>query len=144
MVISYVTKMVLCSVIKILNNLQHNPSLHNLPFELALCVHLQIMSIENSPLSQIPPEIVAGGPSLVIHFLKMQGPYRTMWILVLQCSEAQNVLLTIAHRLFAIVQWQDFGIFLMNVVYYLCTGSAMCMTFEYYSVVVNNIYLYVV
>lgn len=61
MVISYVTKMVLCSVIEILNNLQHNPSLHNLPFELALCAHLQIMSIENSPLSQIPPEIVAGG-----------------------------------------------------------------------------------
>jgi leucine-rich repeat protein SHOC2 len=55
-----------------------NPNLHNLPFELALCTKLQIMSIENSPLSQIPSEIVAGGPSLVIHFLKMQGPYRAM------------------------------------------------------------------
>ena len=56
------------------------------------------MSIENCPLSQIPVEIVSGGPSLVIQvtvrseliqllhlhvfilfqFLKMQGPYRTM------------------------------------------------------------------
>ena len=43
-----------------------NPNLHSLPFELALCTSLQIMSIENAPLSQIPPEIVAGGPSLVI------------------------------------------------------------------------------
>jgi leucine-rich repeat protein SHOC2 len=43
-----------------------NPNLHNLPFELALCTNLQIMSIENCPLSQIPTEIVAGGPSLVI------------------------------------------------------------------------------
>ena len=43
-----------------------NPNLHNLPFELALCCNLQIMSIENCPLTQIPPEIVSGGPSLVI------------------------------------------------------------------------------
>lgn len=43
-----------------------NPSLHNLPFELALCSNLQIMGIENCPLSQIPPDIVNGGPSLVI------------------------------------------------------------------------------
>lgn len=55
-----------------------NPSLHNLPFELALCSNLQIMSIENCPLSQIPAEIVGGGPSLVIQYLKMQGPYRAM------------------------------------------------------------------
>jgi len=43
-----------------------NPNLHNLPLELALCSSLQIMSIENCPLSQIPQEIVSGGPSLVI------------------------------------------------------------------------------
>ena len=43
-----------------------NPNLNNLPFELALCSNLQIMSIENCPLSQIPTEIVFGGPSLVI------------------------------------------------------------------------------
>jgi len=43
-----------------------NYNLHSLPFELALCTNLQIMSIENCPLSQIPPEVVAGGPSLVI------------------------------------------------------------------------------
>lgn len=58
--------------------LNDNLNLHNLPFELALCSSLQIMSIENCPLSQIPAEIVAGGPSLVIQFLKMQGPYRSM------------------------------------------------------------------
>ena len=59
-----------------------NPNLHALPFELALCSNLQvglrispwsmitniyqIMSIENCPLTQIPTEIVSGGPSLVI------------------------------------------------------------------------------
>ena len=46
--------------------LNDNPYLHGLPFELAHCNNLQIMSIENCPLTQIPPEIVAGGPSLVI------------------------------------------------------------------------------
>ena len=46
--------------------LNDNPNLHSLPFELALCSSLQIMSIENCPLSQIPAEIVNGGPSLVI------------------------------------------------------------------------------
>ena len=43
-----------------------NAELHSLPYELALCYSLQIMSIENCPLSQLPPEIVARGPSLVI------------------------------------------------------------------------------
>ena len=43
-----------------------NANLHNLPLELALCSSLQIMSIENCPLSQIPQEIVTGGPSLII------------------------------------------------------------------------------
>ena len=43
-----------------------NPHLQSLPFELALCAKLEIMSIENCPLTQIPGEIVAGGPSLVI------------------------------------------------------------------------------
>ena len=43
-----------------------NQELHALPYELALCYNLQIMSIENCPLSQLPPEIVARGPSLVI------------------------------------------------------------------------------
>lgn len=43
-----------------------NTSLHNLPYELALCCNLQIMGIENCPLSQIPADIVNGGPSLVI------------------------------------------------------------------------------
>lgn len=43
-----------------------NPTLANLPIELALCTKLQIMSIENCPLHQMPCDIVAGGPSLVI------------------------------------------------------------------------------
>ena len=43
-----------------------NGNLHNLPSQLALCSSLQIMSIENCPLTQIPAEIVAEGPSLVI------------------------------------------------------------------------------
>ncbi|KAJ8299232.1 hypothetical protein KUTeg_023292 [Tegillarca granosa] len=47
-----------------------NQDLHSLPYELVLCGNLQIMSIENCPLSQIPPEIVAKGPSLVIQNLK--------------------------------------------------------------------------
>jgi len=55
-----------------------NVNLHNLPSELALCSSLQIMSIENCPLSQIPAEIVAEGPSLVIqvivclHYISIQ------------------------------------------------------------------------
>ena len=43
-----------------------NLQLNRLPFELALCANLQIMSIENCPLADIPAEIVKGGPSLVI------------------------------------------------------------------------------
>jgi leucine-rich repeat protein SHOC2 len=55
-----------------------NTTLQSLPFELALCSNLQIMSIENCPLNEIPAELVSGGPSLVIQYLKMRGPYRTM------------------------------------------------------------------
>uniref|UniRef100_A0A8C4QHQ8 Disease resistance R13L4/SHOC-2-like LRR domain-containing protein n=1 Tax=Eptatretus burgeri TaxID=7764 RepID=A0A8C4QHQ8_EPTBU len=58
--------------------LNDNPTLHSLPFELALCCKLQIMSIENCPLSQLPPPIVNSGPSFIIQYLKMQGPYRAM------------------------------------------------------------------
>ena len=46
--------------------LNDNDSLQSLPYELALCNALQIMSIENCPLSSFPAEVVAGGPSLVI------------------------------------------------------------------------------
>lgn len=67
--------------IGLLNNLEalyinDNINLCFLPFELALCDKLQIMSIENCSLSQIPKDILAGGPSLVIRYLKTQGPYR--------------------------------------------------------------------
>lgn len=71
------------SILGTLENLEElylndNPNLHSLPFELALCSKLSIMSIENCPLSHLPPQIVAGGPSFIIQFLKMQGPYRAM------------------------------------------------------------------
>ena len=52
-----------------------NQTLRNLPFELALCSNLQIMSIENCPLSQIPAEVVAGGPSLVIQVTTNSIPF---------------------------------------------------------------------
>lgn len=63
-----------------MESLQHlylndNPNLQALPFELALCSKLSIMSIENCPLTEIPPEVVTGGPSLVISYLKLKGPY---------------------------------------------------------------------
>lgn len=74
---------ILPSILGTLENLEElylndNPNLHSLPFELALCSKLSIMSIENCPLSHLPPQIVAGGPSFIIQFLKMQGPYRAM------------------------------------------------------------------
>ncbi|VDL96290.1 unnamed protein product [Schistocephalus solidus] len=46
--------------------LNDNFNLHDLPPELAMCCGLQIMSIENCPLSKIPMEVVSQGPSLVI------------------------------------------------------------------------------
>lgn len=46
--------------------LNDNEKLESLPYELVLCGSLQIMSIENCPLSTLPSQIVAGGPSLVI------------------------------------------------------------------------------
>ena len=63
-----------------LENLEHlylndNPNLANLPLELGLCAKLQIMSIENCPLHKMPPEIVLGGPSLVIQ-VKKQGLFK--------------------------------------------------------------------
>ncbi|TPP55768.1 Leucine-rich repeat protein [Fasciola gigantica] len=55
--------------------LNDNINLMDLPTELALCCNLQIMSIENCPLTKIPVEVVAGGPSLVIQFLRIQGSF---------------------------------------------------------------------
>ena len=46
--------------------LNDNLNLHTLPYELVLCQSLQIMNIDNCPLTSIPQEIVAGGPSIVI------------------------------------------------------------------------------
>ena len=49
-----------------------NRNLQNLPFELALCSKLEIMSIENCNLRKIPPDVVAGGPSFVIQVRSME------------------------------------------------------------------------
>ena len=57
-----------------------NLNLHWLPAELTLCASLQIMSIDNCPLSQLPEEIVFGGPSLVIQYLRMHSPYRSGYV----------------------------------------------------------------
>ena len=46
--------------------LNDNDNLQMLPYELALCNALQIMSIENCPLGSFPAEVVARGPSIVI------------------------------------------------------------------------------
>ena len=46
--------------------LNDNINLHALPYELVLCQSLQIMNIDNCPLTSIPQEIVNGGPSIVI------------------------------------------------------------------------------
>ena len=50
-----------------------NPNLHGLPYELVLCSSLQLLSLENCPLTLIPPEIVAAGPSLVIQVRRRAG-----------------------------------------------------------------------
>ncbi|VDD82833.1 unnamed protein product [Mesocestoides corti] len=55
--------------------LNDNFNLHDLPSELAMCCGLQIMSIENCPLSKIPVEVVSAGPSLVIQYLRLQSSY---------------------------------------------------------------------
>ena len=57
--------------------LNDNP-LQVLPFELALCTKLALMSVEDCPLTQIPPLAVEGGPSTIMQYLRVQGPYRTM------------------------------------------------------------------
>ena len=63
-----------------------NLNLHWLPAELTLCGSLQIMSIDNCPLSHLPEEIVYGGPSLVIQYLRMHSPYRSVTVSALLYS----------------------------------------------------------
>ena len=60
-----------CMFLGTLENLEQlylndNINLHALPYELVLCQSLQIMNIDNCPLTSIPQEIVNGGPSIVI------------------------------------------------------------------------------
>lgn len=46
--------------------LNDNPNLQFLPYELALCKRLALMSVEGCPLSRLPPHVVDGGPSAII------------------------------------------------------------------------------
>jgi len=68
-----------------------NPNLHNLPLELALCSSLQIMSIENCPLSQIPQEIVSGGPSLVIQVPHSVTCWLSYTVVTCKIKHLQNI-----------------------------------------------------
>ena len=43
-----------------------NPNLQNLPYELALCKKLALMSVEGCPLGRLPLHVVEGGPSAII------------------------------------------------------------------------------
>lgn len=43
-----------------------NPNLQSLPYELALCKKLALMSVEGCPLTRLPPHVVDGGPSSII------------------------------------------------------------------------------
>ena len=46
--------------------LNDNPNLQSLPYELALCRSLALMSVEGCPLSRLPLHVVDGGPSAII------------------------------------------------------------------------------
>ena len=46
--------------------LNDNPNLQSLPYELALCKRLALMSVEGCPLGRLPPHVVDGGPSAII------------------------------------------------------------------------------
>ena len=54
-------------------HINDNPGLHGLPYELVLCSSLQVLNLEGCPLTQIPAEIVAAGPSLVIQVRTRSG-----------------------------------------------------------------------
>jgi len=46
--------------------LNDNANLQSLPYELALCKRLALMSVEGCPLSRLPAHVVDGGPSAII------------------------------------------------------------------------------
>lgn len=50
-----------------------NPNLQSLPYELALCKKLALMSVEGCPLSRLPPHVVDGGPSAIIQVSTRDG-----------------------------------------------------------------------
>ena len=46
--------------------LNDNPNLQSLPYELALCKRLALMSVDGCPLNRLPIHVVEGGPSAII------------------------------------------------------------------------------
>ena len=56
--------------------LNDNPNLQSLPYELALCRSLALMSVEGCPLSRLPLHVVDGGPSAII---QVGGWCRGQW-----------------------------------------------------------------
>ncbi|VDM24733.1 unnamed protein product [Hydatigera taeniaeformis] len=72
--------------------LNDNFNLHDLPSELAMCCSLQIMSIENCPLSKIPVEVVSAGPSLVIQPLSQNLSLCPLLPLIaVDCEDSDDV-----------------------------------------------------
>ena len=53
--------------------LNDNMNLQSLPYELALCKRLALMSVEGCPLSRLPPHVVDGGPSAIIQVQRRQN-----------------------------------------------------------------------
>ena len=59
--------------------LNDNLNLQNLPYELALCKRLALMSVEGCPLSRLPAHVVEGGPSAII---QVRLSTLVTWVLV--------------------------------------------------------------
>lgn len=55
--------------------LNDNVNLQSLPYELALCKRLALMSVEGCPLSRLPPHVVDGGPSAIIQVKQAEPSY---------------------------------------------------------------------
>lgn len=60
-----------------------NTDLHALPFELALCQNLQLMSVEGCSLGRMPPQAVEGGPSTIMQVVSIVTPSIIITVLVI-------------------------------------------------------------
>ena len=62
--------------------LNDNPNLQSLPYELALCRSLALMSVEGCPLSRLPLHVVDGGPSAIIQVSRCRAGLCVPWLVV--------------------------------------------------------------